>query len=205
MARTLILMFHPDSAGSRANRALATAARGVAGVDLVDVYAAYPEGGIDVAAEVARLCEADRIVLQFPIQWYSTPPLLKAWQDAVLTRMFYVAPEEGRRLDGRPFMVATTAGNTSDAYAPDGVNLFKIAELLAPLRATAHRCGLRWTPPFVVYDARTEDAGALDAAAARYADRLRHWPASPEPGRSRRPSVLQRLRRGLAPRRTVSE
>lgn len=34
----------------------------------------------------------------FLIQWYSTPPLLKAWQDAVLTRMYYIAYEsEGRQ------------------------------------------------------------------------------------------------------------
>lgn len=38
----------------------------------------------DGAREAARLLTADRIVLQFPVQWYSMPPQLKAWQDAVL-------------------------------------------------------------------------------------------------------------------------
>ena len=47
----------------------------------------------DGEREAAGLLSADRIVLQFPIQWYSTPPLLKAWQHAVLTRMYYVAYE----------------------------------------------------------------------------------------------------------------
>ena len=65
---------------------------------------------------------AERIVLQFPVQWYSTPPLLKSWQDAVLTRMMYLAPEtEGRLLAGKPLMVAATAGNTAGVpIAPAG-------------------------------------------------------------------------------------
>jgi putative NADPH-quinone reductase len=51
-------------------------------------------------------------VLQFPIQWYSTPPLLKTWQDTVLTRKFYIHPTEaGERLRDVPVMVAATAGN----------------------------------------------------------------------------------------------
>ncbi|MBF2930826.1 flavodoxin family protein, partial [Pseudomonas aeruginosa] len=88
------------------------------GVEVVDMQALYP-GDLDMfrdgEREAARLLAADRIVLQFPIQWYSTPALLKAWQDAVLTRIFYVAYEtEGRLLEGTPLMVAATAGNVHD-------------------------------------------------------------------------------------------
>ena len=119
---------------------------------------------------------ADRIVLQFPVQWYSTPPLLKAWQDAVLTRMFYVAYEaEGRYLEGTPLMVAATAGNVLEAYRPGGANLFSMDDLFAPLKATAHRCGLVWGEPFVLYRADKLSPGDLETAAAGYADRLTSW------------------------------
>lgn len=40
----------------------------------------------DGEREAARLLSADRITLEFPIRSYSTPALLEAWQDAVLTR-----------------------------------------------------------------------------------------------------------------------
>ncbi|MFC3126568.1 NAD(P)H-dependent oxidoreductase [Pseudoroseomonas globiformis] len=73
MTETLILMCHPDYARSRANLALAGAARDVRGVEVVHLDALYPEGRIDAAAEAARLIAARRIVLQFPVQWYSTP------------------------------------------------------------------------------------------------------------------------------------
>jgi putative NADPH-quinone reductase len=173
MTQTLILLFHPDYQSSRANRALVEAAGSRSGTSVVDMQALYPDGRIDGDAEVARLLTAERIVLQFPVQWYSTPPLLKAWQDAVLTRMFYIHYEaEGARLAGRPVLIAATAGNVPEAYTPGGANLFSLRDLLKPLQATAHRCGLAWQEPFLVYDVRRADAEALEAAAGYYAKRL---------------------------------
>lgn len=173
MTQTLILLFHPDFQSSRANRALAEAAGSRAGTRVIDMQALYPDGRIDADVEAARLLEAERIVLQFPVQWYSTPPLLKAWQDAVLTRMFYIHYEaEGAKLAGRPLLIAATAGNIPEAYAPSGANLFSLRDLLKPLQATAHRCALAWQEPFLIYDARRADAEGLEAAADHYAARL---------------------------------
>jgi putative NADPH-quinone reductase len=173
MTQTLILLFHPDYQNSRANRALAQAACKRPGTDVVDMQALYPDGRIDDDAEVARLLAAERIVLQFPVQWYSTPPLLKTWQDAVLTRMFYIHYEaEGAKLAGRPLMIAATAGNVPEAYAPSGANLFSLRDLLKPLQATTHRCALAWQEPFLIYNARRADAEALEAAADHYVARL---------------------------------
>ncbi len=173
MTQTLILLFHPDYQNSRANRALAEAAANQPGTSLVDMQALYPDGRIDADVEVARLLAAERIVLQFPVQWYSTPPLLKAWQDAVLTRMFYIHYEaEGAKLASRPLLIAATAGNIPEAYTPSGANLFSLRDLLKPLQATAHRCALAWQEPFLIYDARRADAEALAAAADHYVARL---------------------------------
>lgn len=186
MPKTLILLFHRDLSASRANAALAAAADSLPGVDVIDMAALYPDG-IDMVrdgeCEAARLLSADRIVLQFPIQWYSTPALLKAWQDAVLTRMFYLAYEqEGRLLEGTPLMIAATAGNVPEAYRPDGRNLFPMIDLLAPLRATAHRCGLGWSAPFIVYQADKLSPEALGQAAADYEAALAGWiAATPDP------------------------
>ncbi|MDZ5700210.1 NAD(P)H-dependent oxidoreductase [Chelativorans sp. M5D2P16] len=183
MTKTLILLFHPDLSRSNANAALAAAAAArLPDIEVVDMQSAYP-GGIDMfrdgESEAARLLAAGRIVLQFPVQWYSTPPLLKAWQDAVLTRMFYINYEtEGRVLEGTELMVAATAGNVPETYRAGGRNMFKIEALFAPLRATANRCGLEWSPPFVIYEADKLPPEALKAAAEGYADRLAAWIAS---------------------------
>lgn len=180
MPRTLILLFHPDPSRSRANAALAAEAAKLPQTGVVDMQALHPDGCIDMqrdgATEAARLMAADRIVLQFPVQWYSTPALLKSWLDAVLTRMVYILPDsEGRALLGKPLLIAATAGNIPDAYRPGGANMFTMEALLAPLRATAHRCGFAWSPPFIVYSANKLDQDALSAAAAEYASRLRRF------------------------------
>lgn len=179
MSNTLILLFHPDLARSRANAALAAAAAKLPGVEIIDMQTAYPEGidfFRDGEHEAKRLMSADRIVLQFPVQWYSTPPLLKAWQDAVLTRMFYVTYEqEGRQLEGTPLMIAATAGNVPEAYREGGRNMFTMIDLFAPLRATVNRCGLDWADPFVLYAADKLSIEALEDAASRYADILKDW------------------------------
>jgi putative NADPH-quinone reductase len=182
MSKTLILLFHPDLSRSNANAALAAAAASLPDVEVVDMPSVYPDG-IDMTrngeSEAARLLSAERIVLQFPVHWYSTPPLLKAWQDTVLTRMFYIHYEtEGRLLEGTDLLVAATAGNVPEAYRPGGRNMFELEALLAPLRATAHRCGLKWATPFIIYQANKLPPEALAAAAEDYAGRLAGWIAS---------------------------
>ena len=51
------------------------------GVTFVDLYAEYPRFEIDVDREQARLLAHDVIVFQNPLFWYSTPAILKEWQD----------------------------------------------------------------------------------------------------------------------------
>ena len=173
MPRTLILIFHPDFNSSRANRALADAASLVADTEIFDVQAACPDNKINVAAEVERLLGAEQIVLQFPIQWYSAPPILQAWQNAVLTRMYYINYEtEGRLLEGKPLTVAVTAGNTAPAYSLHGANLLPLGEILNPLRVTANRCGLPWSEPFAVYETMKASDDELREAGRAYARRL---------------------------------
>lgn len=176
MSKTLILLFHPDLARSRANAMLVNAAADLPDVEVVDMQALYPDNQIDADIEVTRLLSADRLVLQFPIQWYSPPPLLKAWQNNVLTRMFYFSYEtEGRFLEGTPLLVVATAGNVPEAYSPIGVNLFPLASLLNPLRATANRCGLPWASPYLVYAADKLDTEALIREGNRYVEHLKGW------------------------------
>jgi putative NADPH-quinone reductase len=102
--------------------------------------------------------------------------LLKAWQDSVLTRMYYLrAAEEGDRLARLPVLVAATAGNQPSAYTAEGVNRFPLETLLHPLEATAHRCQWRWAKPFLIYGANRSGPAELAEAGERYAGRLREW------------------------------
>lgn len=190
MTRTLILLFHPDLGTSTVNAALKAAAQAIPGTQVVDMQARYPDGVIhsatDGEVEARALLEADRIVLQFPIQWYSTPALLKTWQDVVLTRMYYIhADTEGGKLAGTPLMIAATAGNTEAAYGRGGANHYTMDELMAPLRATARRCGLAWHPPHLVFRADRANASDLNIAQESYLRSLKAFIAAP-PARHRK-------------------
>jgi glutathione-regulated potassium-efflux system ancillary protein KefG len=93
--------------------------------------------------------------------------------------MFYLAYEaEGRRLEGTLLMLAATASNVPEAYRPGRRNIFVMIDLLAPLRATGHRCGLPWSDPFVVYQADKLSPEALEVAAADYVATLERWIAA---------------------------
>ncbi|WP_179381014.1 NAD(P)H-dependent oxidoreductase [Jannaschia marina] len=182
MAGTRILFFHSDPARSRVNAALAARARDLPDTEVVDMAARYPDDRVDLAwgaaVEAQGLLAADRIVLQFPIHWYAGPPLLKAWQDAVLTRMYYIHAEtEGDRLAGTPLMIAATAGNGPTAYRRGGQNGYALDAILTPLKATARRCGLPWHRPYLVYGANRMDEAALATAATGYAGALRAFAA----------------------------
>ncbi len=166
---TLLLFAHPDFTASRANRGLLAGLEGLSELETVDLYALYPDGRINAAAERERLLDANRLVLQFPLQWYSTPPLLKAWQDAVLTPLFYLEPEIAASTTGLPVLAATTTGGPPASYQPVGMT---INELFAPLRATVRKCGWLWQAPFAVHDARNLDDSALAQAGQHYRARV---------------------------------
>lgn len=49
-----------------------------------DLYEVYPTLNISAKREQKLLLEHDAIVFQHPFYWYSTPAILKEWQDIVL-------------------------------------------------------------------------------------------------------------------------
>ena len=166
--RILVLYAHPAEDRSEVNRHLASAASELDGVTLIDLYAEYPTLAIDVDIEQDRLRTHDVIVFLFPLYWYSTPAILKEWQDLVLEYGFAYG-SEGTALHGKMFFVAITAGGPEAAYRADGFNHFTINELLRPLEQTANLTGMRWLPPFALFGART----AVEEG--RVNEHIAHW------------------------------
>lgn len=150
----LILFAHPSIDRSEVNVELLRASRQVDAVTVVDLYHDYPNYQIDIDREQQRLREHDVIVFMFPLFWYSTPALLKEWQDLVLEYGFAYG-HEGTELHGKIFLCATTAGGAEDAYRSQGYNHFTIRELLQPLEQTAVLCGMRFVAPFALFGSRT--------------------------------------------------
>ena len=152
--RILVLFAHPSIDRSEVNRPMADAVRGLDGITLVDLYAEYPEFQIDIDREQARLLAHDVIVFQHPLYWYSTPAILKEWQDLVLEHGFAYG-SGGTALHGKIFFNALSAGGLQAAYRAEGYNHFTIRELLHPMEQTAMLCGMTYLPPFALFGSRT--------------------------------------------------
>lgn len=154
--RILVLFAHPAQRKSSINVAMAATARALEGVTFVDLYAEYPRFSVDVDREQRRLMEHDVIVFQFPVFWYSTPALLKQWQDLVLEYGFAYGPN-GKMLAGKHTLACVTTGGSRSDYTEVGGNRRVLEQFLYPLEQTATLCGMEYLPPFVLFSANHLD------------------------------------------------
>lgn len=167
--KILILFAHPRSNASVVQRAMLRAIGGLDGVTIADLYAEYPDFDIDVSHEQQRLLAHDVIVLQHPFYWYSSPAIIKEWEDLVLENGWAYGPG-GTQLSGRFLMSAISTGGTHEAYQRGGRNRFEIGELLSPFNQTAYLCSMAYLTPFVIHAGRRMAAGELSSAAEKYRD-----------------------------------
>lgn len=75
----------------------------------------YPDYKINVPAEQQKLVDADIIVLQFPIFWYSMPALLAKWMEDVCVHGFSHG-SKGKALVGKKLILSFTVGAPESAY-----------------------------------------------------------------------------------------
>ena len=169
MSRLIVYYAHPGHRYSHANKAMWKKARDVSGITRVDLYGAYPRFDIDIDLEQQRLLEHDVVLFQFPMFWYSTPSLIKEWEDLVLEHGFAYG-HGGTALHGKTLMLAVTAAGPREAYTPDGYQHHDIREFLFPLEQTATLCGMRFPAPYVLYSSlKAATDGLVEPHADGYA------------------------------------
>ncbi len=171
MQSVLILFAHPIFERSQSHRRLLQALSGLEHVHLHDLYQAYPDFYIDVAHEHELLAQHDHIVMQFPLYWFSTPSLLKEWQDLVLHR-WAEANRPSLNVANKTFSLATTTGDPASSYEPKGEFAASLDAIFLPLRLTARYAGFRWQPPFVLTGVNQLDDTGLELAGEAYRDYL---------------------------------
>lgn len=160
MAKLIVYYAHPGHRHSNVNRVLAKRAKAIDGITFVDLYAEYPRFEIRVDKEQQRLRDHDVILFQFPMFWYSSPSLIKEWQDLVLEHGFAYGLN-GEALKGKRMMLAVSASGPEDAYAPTGYQRFPIRTFLTPFERTASLCHMSFTPPYVLFAALAAPAAGL--------------------------------------------
>lgn len=157
MKSVLVLLAHPNRKNSVINSALFNAVKDIEDVTLVDLYEEYPNFDIDTKREQQRLVEHDTIIFLFPVHWYSTPALLKEWQDCVLEYGFAYGTS-GDKLKGKKLVCVTSTGSSITRYQHRESNQLIIRDLLLPIEKMAEDTGLIFKEPLVLYGARTAKA-----------------------------------------------
>ena len=119
----LIIYAHPYPQHSHANKRMLEQVRTLDNVEIRSLYQLYPDFNIDIAAEQEALSRADLIIWQHPMQWYSTPPLLKLWIDKVFSHGWAYG-HNGNALKGKSLMSPPAVGKAILISVPSRVLTF---------------------------------------------------------------------------------
>lgn len=140
--KTIVIVAYPQVANSATSAFLKAAATANDQVVWHELQVSF-----DLAAEQELLSQADRIIFQFPMYWYSAPAILKQWLDEVwnakLVSQYLVK--------GRELGIVTTVAHPASAFQPGASQQYTIAEILRPFEALAHSLGLKYLPAFPIY------------------------------------------------------
>ena len=148
--KILILFAHPALEKSRVNKILIQGLDKTDNITFHDLYEAYPDMDIDVKKEQSLLENHDVIIFMHPLYWYSTPAILKEWQDLVLLHGWAYG-SQGHALDGKILLNIITTGGPKSAYEHHDPKRFTLRQLLAPIEQTARLCGMKFQKPYPVY------------------------------------------------------
>jgi len=168
----LIIYAHPYPEKSNVNKLMLSHAANNSDVIIRSLYDLYPDFNIDVEAEQKAVEQADLLVLQHPLYWYSYPPLLKLWIDKVFT-MGWAYGEGATALKNKYLQWAVTTGGERDHFNIGDNPGFAV--LAQPLQATASYCEMRWLSPVAVHGAYKADESALLSQVHDYSERLTSW------------------------------
>uniref|UniRef100_A0A3Q4FXX0 N-ribosyldihydronicotinamide:quinone dehydrogenase 2 n=1 Tax=Neolamprologus brichardi TaxID=32507 RepID=A0A3Q4FXX0_NEOBR len=79
----------------------------------------------DIVAEQRKVTEAELIIFQFPLYWFSFPAVMKGWIDRVLSQGFAFSLEkmyDNGIFKDKKAMLSFTTGAAPTMFQPDGIN-----------------------------------------------------------------------------------
>ncbi|XP_051565937.1 NAD(P)H dehydrogenase [quinone] 1-like [Myxocyprinus asiaticus] len=117
---------------------------------------AWQEGRLasDIVEEHKKLKEADLIIFQFPMYWFSVPAIMKGWMDRVFTLGFAYTPEE-RYSQGifrdKKAMLSFTTGSHESMFSPNGINGDMNVTLWPIQNGVLYYCGFQVLAPQIFW------------------------------------------------------
>ncbi|MFC6323566.1 NAD(P)H-dependent oxidoreductase [Companilactobacillus baiquanensis] len=143
--KTLIIVSHPEIENSQTQQFLYQGSK----LDNVTWNHVEEINEINIKQEQQLLTDADRIIFQFPLYWYSAPSGLKNWEDTVLTRNF-IYGDKSFPLEDKEFGLVVTTGLPLKDYQKGAAENYSLDELMTPFRAIADKAKMKILPIFTV-------------------------------------------------------
>lgn len=142
--KTLVIIAHPKFTASTTQQLFKASVANDANV----IWHRLTET-INPDKEQALLLQANRIIFQFPLYWYSAPALLKHWQDMVLTTKFTTGATYS--LAGKELGLVVSTGAAKKEFQAGASEQFTMSELMRPYEALAHKTKMKYLVPLIVY------------------------------------------------------
>ena len=150
--KTLVILVHPDMENSRINKSWKEELEKYPDkITIHELYKEYPDWNIDIKKEQELILKHDNIIFEFPLYWYSSPPILKKWLDDVLS--FNWAYGNEYRLKGKNIGFAVSVGGPETEYSKTGSVKFSMNEILIPFETTVEYIKANLIPHYILFDA----------------------------------------------------
>ena len=150
--KTLVILVHPDMENSRINKSWKEELEKYPDkITIHELYKEYPDWNIDIKKEQELILKHDNIIFEFPLYWYSSPPILKKWLDDVLS--FNWAYGNEYRLKGKNIGFAVSVGGPETEYSKTGYVKFSMNEILIPFEATVEYIKANLISHYILFDA----------------------------------------------------
>nr|XP_055119019.1 ribosyldihydronicotinamide dehydrogenase [quinone] isoform X1 [Symphalangus syndactylus]XP_055119020.1 ribosyldihydronicotinamide dehydrogenase [quinone] isoform X1 [Symphalangus syndactylus]XP_055119021.1 ribosyldihydronicotinamide dehydrogenase [quinone] isoform X1 [Symphalangus syndactylus]XP_055119022.1 ribosyldihydronicotinamide dehydrogenase [quinone] isoform X1 [Symphalangus syndactylus]XP_055119024.1 ribosyldihydronicotinamide dehydrogenase [quinone] isoform X1 [Symphalangus syndacty len=153
----------------------------------VETYEAYKQRSLasDITDEQKKVREADLVIFQFPLYWFSVPAILKGWMDRVLCQGFaFDIPGfyDSGLLQGKLALLSVTTGGTAEMHTKTGVN-GDFRYFLWPLQhGTLHFCGFKVLAPQISFAPEIASEEERKGMVAAWSQRLQTiWKEEPIP------------------------
>ena len=136
--KILMILAHPDFEKSLANKHIKNILEQQNNVEVRHLNQLYPNHKIDVQTEQEALKNADIIIFQYPLFWYSVPSILKEWIDSVFTYGFAFG-KGNYQLEDKKIIVSFTTGSSNKDYPEDVVE-----KIVFPFKGLANFCKMNY-------------------------------------------------------------
>jgi len=173
MKKTLVVVSHPHINESVLNKRWIEELEKYPDLFTVhQLYKAYPDGVIDIAKEQALIEAHENLVLQFPVYWFNSPPLLKQWLDDVFT-YGWAYGSSADKLKQKRIMLAVSAGIKAHDFSESGRYKHSLREVLYPFEITMLYVQAIYQPMYAFYGAESQpNVEEVDQSAIEYVHHL---------------------------------